>query len=238
MTDLAPSYAAQPREHGERPGGQHEGRTRSDRGEDRRQRTSERASAGSRRPDRASRAPRPAGTATSVPARPSAAPTDAPVRVADPTGDLGRSVEGAPAHADIVAVQLIRTGDEVEVRSTFAGAVPEKQTGDKGMNVASFYDVDGNGMVDYEIWASLADDGWGTGYLDDRSNEASFGPSTGIEVSVEGRTLVTRFPADRIGDPETFRWSAASEWGSYQSMAASTSARDYAPDHGAARYPG
>jgi hypothetical protein len=137
-----------------------------------------------------------------------------------------------------VAVSLRRRGDVVEVRTTFAAAVPSHQSGSKGMNVASFYDVDDNGIVDYEVWASLADDGWGTGHLDRRQEKATFGPSTGIRVSVEGDTLVTRFSVERIGAADVFRWSAASEWGSYESMASSTSARDHAPDDGAVDYPG
>jgi hypothetical protein len=160
------------------------------------------------------------------------------VRVSDPAGDLSRSLEGTPASADIVAVTLRRSGSTVEVRTRFAAAVPTRQSGGKGMNVASFYDVDDNGIVDYEVWASLADDGWGTGHLDRREERASFGPSTGIEVRVEGDTLVTTFPLDRIGGADVFRWSAASEWGSFESMAASTSARDYAPDDGAVDHPG
>ena len=84
----------------------------------------------------------------------------------------------------------------------------------------------------------LADDGWGTGHLDRRQEKATFGPSTGIRVSVEGDTLVTRFSVERIGGADVFRWSAASEWGSYESMASSTSARDHAPDDGAVDYPG
>jgi hypothetical protein len=160
------------------------------------------------------------------------------VRVNDPVGDLSRSLEGAPASADIVAVTLRRSGGTVEVRTRFAAAVPTRQSGGKGMNVASFYDVDDNGIVDYEVWASLADDGWGTGHLDRREERASFGPASGIEVRVEGDTLVTTFPLERIGGAEVFRWSAASEWGSFESMAASTSARDYAPDDGAVAYPG
>jgi hypothetical protein len=160
------------------------------------------------------------------------------VRVSDPVGDLSRSIEGAPASADIVAVTLRRSGSRVEVRTRFAAAVPTRQSGGKGMNVASFYDVDDNGIVDYEVWASLADDGWGTGHLDRREERASFGPGTKIEVRVEGDTLVTTFPLDRVGGADVFRWSAASEWGSFESMAASTSARDYAPDDGAVDYPG
>jgi hypothetical protein len=160
------------------------------------------------------------------------------VRVSDPVGDLSRSLEGAPASADIVSVTLRRSGSTVEVRTRFAAAVPTRQDGAKSMNVASFYDVDDNGIVDYEVWASLADDGWGTGHLDRRKERASFGPGTGIEVRVEGDTLVTAFPVERIGGADVFRWSAASEWGSFESMAASTSARDYAPDDGAVDHPG
>ena len=124
------------------------------------------------------------------------------------------------------------------MRTTFASAVPTRQTGRKGMNVASFYDIDGNGIVDYEVWTSLADNGWGTGYLDRRRDKATFGPSTQIRVGVAGDTLVVRFPVSRIGGARVFRWSAASEWGSYASMSSSTSARDYAPDRGAVNYPG
>lgn len=197
-----------------------------------------RAAGGDESPARVTReggAARPGSTAGDGGA---AADDPGPVRVDDATGDLSASTESAPASADIVGVVVDRTGDRVEVRTTFAGPVPTRQTSSKGMNVASFYDVDGNGYVDYEIWASLADDGWGTGYLDDRRNEASFGAETGIKVTVRGDTLVVTFPWDRIGSAREFRWQAASEWGSYESMAASTSARDRAPDQGAAGYPG
>ena len=144
-----------------------------------------------------------------------------------------------PASADIVSVEMGRSERTVVVRTTFAAAVPTRQEDpDRTTNVASFYDVDGNGVIDYEIWASMADNGWGTGYLDRRQNEASFGAETGIQVSVEGRTLVATFPVERLAGAQEFRWSAASEWGSYEAMATSTTARDYAPDEGAARFPG
>jgi hypothetical protein len=233
MSDLAPSYDARPATRGgegEKPRTRQAEATR-DGGQGR-----ETAAAGRGTPGRESTegsgrrdgAAGPAATAVAA-AR--------PVVVEDPSGDLSRSLEGAPASADVVTVRLDRAGDMVAVRTTFAAPVPARQNGSKGMNVASFYDVDDNGIVDYEVWASLADNGWGTGHLDRRRQRARFGPSTGIEVRVQGATLVTRFPLDRIGNAESFRWSAASEWGSYQSMAASTSARDYAPDDGAVDYP-
>lgn len=236
MSDLAPSYDARP--HAERTSGAPREKIR----EQRRQRLARNEKQAPHR--RSSRArgvagqQAHAGSSGAASVRDAAAGTSTPVRIEDPSGDLSRSTEGAPAWADIVAVKITRRGDAVEVQTTFSGQVPTRQTGSKGMNVASFYDVDDNGIVDYEVWTSLADNGWGTGYLDRRKEKASFGPFTGIRVSAEGDTLVTRFPGDRIGGARVFRWSAASEWGSYASMSSSTSARDYAPDEGAAGFPG
>jgi hypothetical protein len=234
MSDLAPTYSARPDAEQPRP-------AQAKKAERRRQARRDAARAGDREAGSAAAEPasdeRAQRQDASAPAHPATLSSSAPVLVDDPSGDLSRSVERAPASADIVAVRLVRRGGSVEVRTTFAGAVPTRQTGEKGMNVASFYDVDDNGIVDYEVWTSLADNGWGTGYLDRREEKATFGPSTGIRVSVEGDTLVTRFPVSRLGGAEAFRWSAASEWGSYASMSSSTSARDYAPDRGAVDYP-
>lgn len=236
MSDLAPSYDARP--HAERTSGAPREKIR----EQRRQRLARNEKEAPHRRSSGARGvsgqQAHAGSSGAASVRDAAAGTSTPVRIEDPSGDLSRSTEGAPAWADIVAVKITRRGDAVEVQTTFSGQVPTRQTGSKGMNVASFYDVDDNGIVDYEVWTSLADNGWGTGYLDRRKEKASFGPSTGIRVSAEGDTLVTRFPGDTIGGARVFRWSAASEWGSYASMSSSTSARDYAPDEGAAGFPG
>jgi hypothetical protein len=238
MSDLAPSYDARPAqsrdEAEEKPAGKRDDRGARARGSG--QDAARTPQPGESPKTRGSRN----GDGGSTDAAPAEPPLAAPrpVTVRDPSGDVGGGVEQAPASADIVAVRLSRRGDVVEVRTSFAAPVPSRQSGSKGMNVASFYDVDDNGIVDYEVWASLADDGWGTGHLDRRQEKATFGPSTGIRVSVEGDTLVTRFSVERIGGADVFRWSAASEWGSYESMASSTSARDHAPDDGAVDYPG
>ena len=236
MSDLAPSYDAEPDKPAKEPKprqGRETGVASRDRPDG-----SPQAARSSRSKGGQPAARKEAGRRAEYASPRSAEAAAGPVSIQDPSGDLSASAEGAPPTADIVAVALTRKGDVFEVRTTFAGPVPVRQSRSKGMNVASFYDVDGNGMVDYEVWASLADNGWGTGHLDDRRNKATFGPSTGIEVTVEGKTLVTRFPLERVGGARGFRWSAASEWGSYESMAASTSARDFAPDDGAAEYPG
>ena len=87
------------------------------------------------------------GSTNAAPAESASASAPRPVTVRDPSGDVGGGVEQAPASADIVAVRLSRRGDVVEVRTTFAAAVPSRQSGSKGMNVASFYDVDDNGSL-------------------------------------------------------------------------------------------
>lgn len=241
LSDLAPTYDVVPRSPGPQARSTRAARATSEarrggaaggsdtrRTSDRRRRSTEPTSDAVQRADGRER-----------PSVPRQAPADpGPSTVTDPAGDLSTSLEGKAASADIVAVHVDVTGDTVEVRTTFAGEVPERMTGGKGMNVASFFDVDGNGLVDYEIWVSLVEEGWGTGYRDAREGTAAFGSSTGIEVAVAGRSLTTRFPLDRIDGATSFRWSAASEWGSHESMAASTSARDHAPDSGAAGYPG
>ena len=239
MSDLAPSYGARPDPGagGVEPTKKPESGPSTDAGTDAAKPGSEASAATGGATERRSRPTGEAGRAREARQTPRAAAAKA-VRVSDPVGDLSRSLEGAPASADIVAVTLRRSGSTVEVRTRFAAAVPTRQSSGRGMNVASFYDVDDNGIVDYEVWASLADDGWGTGHLDRREERASFGPGTGIEVRVEGDTLMTTFPVERIDGADVFRWSAASEWGSFESMAASTSARDYAPDDGALDFPG
>lgn len=251
FSDLAPSYDAQ--QPGRRDGrttsqaqgrGQAPGKTRAN-GKDRADAGVD-SQAGRARPERV-RPQRGAGARVGASPKPRAvgrrdqsAPTPAgPVTITDATGDMTATLGSPPASADLTAVEVSRSATEVTVRLTFADTVPTRQHDDsRTTNVASFYDVNGNGVVDYEIWVSLADNGWGTGYVDRRSQQSSFGPATGIEVSVDGATLLTRFPVDRIGGASRFRWSAASEWGSYEAMATSTTARDYAPDDGAAGFPG
>jgi hypothetical protein len=236
MSDLAPTYDARPSEQTSQ-GGQKEA-PKKVRATRKRRAAAEAVTSPTPSPRRENSSGKGAGGGRTAAGQALDSAASGPVSIKDPSGDLSHSLEGSPASADIVRVQVTRRKGEIEVRTTFAATVPAKQTGGKSMNVASFYDVDDNGVIDYEVWASLADNGWGTGHLDRREEEATFGPATGIEVSVEGDTLVTTFPLDRIGDADVFRWSAASEWGSFESMAASTSARDYAPDDGSVGYPG
>lgn len=53
---------------------------------------------------------------------------------------------------------LTRIGKEFELAIDLAGDVPTRATDDDHtMNVASFYDLDGDGQIDAEVWVNLAD---------------------------------------------------------------------------------
>ncbi len=157
----------------------------------------------------------------------------------DSRADVSHSLGGTPSYADLTGARLVETGTGFELRVDVAGVLPQRQGGDgKTMNVASFYDVDGDGAVDYEIWANLADDGWGPSYRDNRGKRAAFMEESGVDVAAEGQSLVFRFPATHLDGARSFRWSVASEWGSYETISTSASARDYAPESGAVSFPG
>lgn len=99
------------------------------------------------------------------------------------------------------------------------------------MNVASFFDVDGDGVIDYEIWANLADTGWSPAYFDNTGAGGKFGQGSGVEVEVAGGELVMRFPLSHLANSRGFRWSLASEWGRYEVISSPAAARDDAPDN-------
>lgn len=188
--------------------------------------------------------------ATSAPAAPSGRPSSqvAPPVIAGATtaaivdgqGDLTESAESPPAWADLLGGTLIRRADGFELRVRLAGgSVPTTTDEDHTMNVASFYDVDGDGSVDYEVWANLAWRGWGGSWFDNRGKKAQLGAKAGVGIEVVGDEVVLRFPLARVGGAERFRWSLASEWGRYEVLGTPATARDDAPDFdAAARFPG
>ena len=177
--------------------------------------------------------PSPPGPATSPPATRSSA-------IDDPRGDVTSTpLEEPPPYADLLGARVELSGSSFEVTVTLGDQVPEQQPDpDHTMNVAWFADLDGDGVVDHEIWLNLADSGWFPGHRDNRQREARFGDETGIDVSTDGRDLVFRFSEDLLG-ADSFRWATASEWGRYEVLGTDAAARDSAPDdHGAAQFPG
>jgi len=152
--------------------------------------------------------------------------------ITDPVGVRTFSADPPPPWADLAGATLSRLNDGYELRVQLGGGqAPTSTDSNHTMNIASFYDVDGDGTVDYEVWANLADTGWGTSYFDDKHGRSAFKGDSGVAVSVDGGFLVLTFPLDHLAGADSFRWSLASEWGSYAVIGSDLAARDDAPDN-------
>jgi hypothetical protein len=181
---------------------------------------------------------RAATTGPSAPASTSRVPPThaedaATAHVTDRVGDATPSLlDRPPAWADLAGATLTRTGDQFELRVQLAGgAAPQKTDSDHTMNVASFYDVDDDGNVDYEVWANVADSGWGGSWFDDRNGVSKYGNDAGATWTPDGDAIVMRFDAAHVGNATHFRWSVASEWGRYETLNGPGSVKDDAPDN-------
>lgn len=172
--------------------------------------------------------PAPAQTRRPAPIKPTASLTD-------PAGDV-RSTLGAPSYVDVVGADLVRADGRFTLKVALNGAPPGALSGGKTMNLASFVDVDGDGRIDYEMWGNLADSGWSGSYR--HPDGAKFGRTSGVDVHASGRAVVISFPASHVGGADSFRWSVAAEYGSYEQVASGTTATDYAPNSGAVAFPG
>ena len=160
----------------------------------------------------------------------------APVEVAitDPSNDTTPALaDPPPAWADLVGARLVRRGDGFELRVRVrGGSAPQKTSdGDHTMNIAAFFDIDGDGNIDYEVWANIASSGWGSSYFDDVHRRAKFQDDSGVRVTPEGDEVVLRFPLSHLANASRFRWSLASEWGRYEVLGTLASVRDQAPDN-------
>lgn len=151
--------------------------------------------------------------------------------LSDGTGDLrGLAAARAPDHADLRQLDLVVGTQEAQIRIAFAAPAPESAEGDSILNVATYHDVTGDGHIDYEIWASLTSDGWGTSWFDIREGTARFAADDDVEVEVVDGALLLTFPPSHLGGARSGRWLASSEWGTVVDMSAGASAKDDAPD--------
>lgn len=157
----------------------------------------------------------------------------ATARITDPIGDATPSVlDKSPSWADLAGATLARSDKGFELRVKLAGGTAPRSTdSDHTMNVASFYDIDGDGSIDYEVWANLSDTGWGGSWFDDRNHTSRYGTDAGVTWTPEGDEIVMRFDAAHVGNAPQFRWSVASEWGRYEALSTPASVRDDAPDN-------
>lgn len=164
---------------------------------------------------------------------PTASATPATLRgqIDDGTGDLQGLESGrAPDHADLRRVVLEQGPSTGRITITFAGPAPEATEGDHVLNVATYHDVTGDGRVDYEIWASLTSDGWGTAWYDLREGTARFAADDDVDVAVVDGDVVLTFPAGHLDHARSGQWLASSEWGTSMTISSGTSATDDAPD--------
>lgn len=183
-------------------------------------------------------------TATDRPTRdetPTTAPTSSPTSAAAPfTGsatvtddpsDRTATVEPSPDWADLETVTVERDGDRMQLTIGLTGGAPDAAPDDQHtMNIATFFDVDGDGHLDYEIWANVSTSGWGTSYFDNVEGRALFADEDGIDIEVVDGTVVMTFDASKIASAERFRFATSSEYGRYETIGTELMARDDAPD--------
>jgi hypothetical protein len=151
--------------------------------------------------------------------------------ITDPGGDATPGPAATPAWADLVGAQLVALPEFFELRVQLAGSTPTAaDRADRTMNVATFVDVDGDGDVDYEVWANLAESGWDGSWYDNVAGRSAHSEGAAMDVLVDGADLVVRFPSAYVGDATSFRWSMASEYGTYAALGTPRTARDDAPD--------
>lgn len=203
------------------------------------------ATAGGEAPAPASVPSSPGGPAGTVPpAPPNGAESDggAPppdhrvVAFDDPVGDAtGGLDDEPPAWTDLAGARLVRNGDAYGLSVRLGGgAVPQRAPAGRTMNVATFFDADGDGTVDYEIWANLGPDGWGAAYYDNTDRTGGFGEDSNVTVVVRDQSLELLFPDVLLDRAERFRFSLASEYGGLDVLGSDYARRDDAPGGGQA----
>ena len=149
----------------------------------------------------------------------------------DPVGDAtpGIGAGTPPSWTDLAGGSLERRGNAYRLTARLGGEAPKTGSGAETMNVASFYDTDGDGSVDYEIWVNLGPNGWGPVWYDDSGN-AKPGESSNVNVVVAGNQVQLLFPDVMLDKPDRLRFSLASEYGPVAVLGSSSARRDDAPN--------
>ena len=149
----------------------------------------------------------------------------------DPVGDAtpGVGMPSPPPWTDLAGGSLERQGNAYRLTIRLGGAAPATSSGERTMNVATFFDIDGDGAVEYELWVNLGAAGWGPVWYDDRGG-ATPGEASNVTVVVEDDEVRLLFPDVMIDRPERLRFSMASEYGELAQIGSSYARRDDAPD--------
>jgi hypothetical protein len=150
----------------------------------------------------------------------------------DPVGDAtpGIGATRPPAWTDLAGGALDRQGNAFRLTIRLGGEAPKAAPGAETMNIATFFDVDGDGAIDYELWVNLGRNGWGPTWYDDKGNAAP-GERSNVTVVVEGAEVRLLFPDVMLGSPPRLRFSVASEYGPLSSIGSNAARRDDAPDN-------
>lgn len=170
----------------------------------------------------------PSGGATTSP---TAAMRRDSVSFDDPIGDAtpGVGSPDAPPWTDLAGASLERQGNAFRLTIRLGGDAPTTSPGPETMNIASFYDIDGDNAVDYELWINLGREGWGPVWYDDQGNAAT-GDDTNVTVVVDGDEVRLLFPDVMLDEPDRLRFSIASEYGELSTIGSPAARRDDAPD--------
>jgi len=168
-----------------------------------------------------------ASISTSTAAR----PATEKVSFDDPVGDATAGVNlGAPTPwTDLAGGSLERQGNAYRLIVRLGGDPPARSEGTTTMNIASYYDIDGDGSVDFEIWANLGPNGWAPVWYDDEGHAAA-GERSNVTIRVTGSEVRLLFPDVLIDAPARLRFSLASEYGSLATLGTDAARRDDAPD--------
>ena len=188
----------------------------------------------------------PGAAPTSIPADAGPATAGAPAMAEASITDAARDVtpsplDRPPAWADLLGARLVRRADGMELRVRLGGSAAPQKTADAEhtMNIASFFDLNGDGRIDTEVWLNVAAGGWGATWFDNVGDGGGFQEGSGVTVVAEGDEVVARFPLTHLGGAERFRWAIASEWGRYETIGTAAAARDDLPDNdNVAAFPG
>jgi hypothetical protein len=168
----------------------------------------------------------PDATATTDPVRTESVSFDDPVGDATP----GVGTDDPPPWTDLAGGSLERRGNAYRLTIRLGGEAPQTAPGRETMNIASFYDVDGDGSIDYEIWVNLGREGWGPVWYDDQGNAAP-GEDSNVTVVVDGDEVRLLFPDVMLDTPDRLRFSIASEYGELSTIGTDLARRDDAPDN-------
>ena len=154
--------------------------------------------------------------------------------ITDKAGDVTASpLDRPPAWSDLLSARLTRSAAGFELRVRLGGGAAPQQTPDEEhtMNIATFYDLDGDGRIDTEVWLNVAAGGWGATWFDNVGDGGGFQEGSGVTVTPEGDEVVARFPLTHLEGTDRFRWAVASEWGRYETIGTVAAARDDLPDN-------